>query len=250
MPWKGGSIRTKPSHSNSSVSVWQPLSPEEEAESQWSNLNSAWGPQRLLRCSFSWLLLSPLVQTSSQPSLLLTFRGLWGTFIIFNFYTAEDTEAQDFKRLAQVRIGQLEPSQEEGWPRVWPGVDLLLLPVRSGAHALHWGTALQQWQSTKQGIPFCGLSDTNAEFTGLHSFPQMSMCFCGKTTQSLDLCVVSRSGLCWPCSPSQIMNQATFSWKEFGDGLCCASEPPGQLVTADSWASLLGLWFSRSAEAH
>lgn len=63
------------------------------------------------------------------------------------------------------------------------------------------GTLTAVRQNTGKGIPLPGLPDINAKFTGLDSFPQRNMCFCGKTTQkSQDLPVVSRI---WPVLASQ-----------------------------------------------
>lgn len=65
------------------------------------------------------------------------------------------------------------------------------------------------------------------------TLPQTNMCFCGKTTQSQDLYVASRSGLHWPCSPSQIIEPRPHSaGRNLEIAFACASEPPGQLMKA------------------
>lgn len=62
----------------------------------------------------------------------------------------------------------------------------------------------------------------------------MNMCFCGKTTQrSWDLYAVSRSGLHWLCSPSQIIEPRPHSaGRNLEIASAGASEPPGQLMEA------------------
>lgn len=116
-----------------------------------------------------------------------TFRSVWGTCI---YIQIRPQRPWSFKWLAQVTVGQLEPSRWEGVEeRVWPGRDLSLpWPVRLLAHG--WGRALKREFLSR-------LSGTNAG-SQASTLPQTNMCFCGKTTQSRDLYAASRSGLHWP----------------------------------------------------
>lgn len=60
----------------------------------------------------------------------------------------------------------------------------------------------------------------------------------------------SRSGLHGPCSPSQIIEPRPHSaGRNLEIASAGASEPPGQLMKADSWASVPRLWLSRSGVA-
>lgn len=187
-----------------------------------------WGPQRF-----------PLGQTSSQPALLLTFRSMQRTHIIFGLYTDEDMETPRFQGTG--------PSQSKSPAALSAGrVDRGLarsdhppLLLRSEAHTLHWDPAPQQWQSTEKEFPSLG-SQTQMLLTGLHSFPWRNLCFLWKgQTEGL---AYLRCFQIWPALVKIIELRSHAAGRGLGIVAAGASELPGQLVKrTDSWVSLPGV---------
>ena len=147
-----------------------------------------------------------------------------------HLYTDNATEALKFQMTCPSQWVSWSPLGGKGgrgsglaWTSPFPW------PVRLSAPSLHCPmAAAEHWKGNSSFD-----SQAQTQSSQASTLPQTNMCFCGKTTQSQDPYAASRSGLHWPCSPSQIIEPRPHSaGRNLEIIFAGASEPPGQLMKA------------------
>lgn len=249
MPWKGGSIRTKPSHSNSSLydSPCRQRKRLRASDQIWTQR----GVHRGCSDAHSVDSYCPLWSRPHQnhhcfwPSEVC--EGPSSSLISIQLRTQRLKISSDLPKSESVNWNLLRRKGGQGSGLAWTSFSCL------------WG---QEPMPSTEVLPYSSGRALNREFLSADSQTQMQSSQVSTLSHRWACVSVERPHRVWisvlfpdrACvghvAQVKLWTRPHSAGRNLGMASAVHQNHQDSSLTADSWASLLGLWFSRSAEAH